>query len=60
MATKIKLEIESDETILSAKLLLRNADGTTSVEDMETTTEKPLAIKKSIEAGVDPDMVSKW
>lgn len=56
--TKIKLDIESDDSIISAKILLKHADGTTSIEDVQTETEESTLSKmaKKItvkEAGID-------
>lgn len=52
--TKIKVDIESDETIIAAKILLKHANGTTEIEDIDTDTEESSKKKsKIIESGID-------
>ena len=57
--TKIKLDIESDDSIISAKILLRHADGTTSIEDIQTESEEStlskMAKKVSLKEAVVDD-----
>lgn len=51
--TKIKVDIESDQDIIAAKILLKHANGQTSVENVETTTQEPKMIKRKVENGID-------
>ena len=57
MATKIKLEIESDETIVAAKILLKNKNGQTTIEDVQTEPKKQ---KSEILEGISEDMKQTW
>lgn len=36
--TKIKVDIESDQNIVAAKILLKHANGITTVQDVETNS----------------------
>jgi len=61
--TKIKVDIESDENIVAAKILLKNANGTTTVQDVETMADKMNKnTRKSTvaEMGVDDSFKEKY